>query len=317
MPITRMGRMLLPLSAAAVVASFGIGVSPAAAAQGPTTTLHINEILHNPEGGDTPNEYLEIKGTANATVPNCTYVVFIESSGTTQGDVQEIFTLSNLTLGSDGFLVFLQSLNPYQANTYNPATNPDVSAAATIVVGTTNFTGIAGYSSDNPGGIENEAYTALMIRSQNPDTTCAAPSLTLDVDPTNNATFTLPATWTVLDGIAALEPGPTGVPYGATAICNDGEWVGRPTTDPSGMDQDAWVCSPFDNGDTAPFTLGAITAPVSYAGLDLNHVGSANWPLPPPDVPEAPWALLLPGSALVGVGGFLLLRRRSAARALV
>lgn len=290
----------------AVACALGIALtatSPAHSVQGPTNTLHINEVLHNPEGTDTPFEYLEIKGSPNATIPSCTYVVFIESNSTSNGDVQEIFDLSNRVLGSNGFLIFLQAGNSY----------PAVPATTTIVGTTTGFGGIAGYSSDNPTGIENEAYTVLLVRSVDGGGACVAPTLTTDIDTNNDGVAEFPATWTVLDGVAALEPGLVGAAY-ATAKCDDGEWVGRPTGDPSGMDQDAWVCAPFDNGDTFPFTLGATTAPAAYAGLDLNHVGSANWPAPDPVIPEAGLPVALSLSALAA-GAFAVHRSRRTATA--
>ncbi len=74
----------------------------------------INELFVNPPGNDAPNEYIEIRGNANEVLPAGTYLLGIEGDfGANAGDVQDIFDLSGLTLGTNGFLVLLQKGNPY------------------------------------------------------------------------------------------------------------------------------------------------------------------------------------------------------------
>ena len=61
----------------------------------------INELLVNPPGNDAPNEYIEIRGNANEVLAASTYLLGIEGDfGANAGDVQDIFDLSGLTLGS-------------------------------------------------------------------------------------------------------------------------------------------------------------------------------------------------------------------------
>ena len=59
---------------------------PLACAAGPW----ISEILFNPPGSvDAPNEYLEIRGTPNSTVPAGTYLISVE--GNTNGNPRRSF----------------------------------------------------------------------------------------------------------------------------------------------------------------------------------------------------------------------------------
>jgi hypothetical protein len=292
------------VSLAAVGTGLLLAASPVAA--GPADTLHINEIMHNPEGADSPNEYVEFRGAPNSTIPANTYLVFVESdpgSGlTAAGDVQNIFNVSGLTIGSNGFLVLLQGGgSPY---------NAQVPANATKVVGSgTGWTGVAGWSADSSAtDIENEAYTAFLV------TTATAPTLTLDIDTNNDGTAeSLPAAWTILDAVSADANATIGAPelLYATAKFADAEWVGRPTGDPSGLDQADWVGSSFANGTTnVNPPLNELTNPSTYAGQVLNHVGSPNFPAPPPEIPEAPMVAMLAVTGAAIIGGATLLQRR-------
>lgn len=283
-----------------------VGLSPSVAAAGPTQTLHINEIQANPETPDATGEYVELKGTAGAVVAANTYLVFVESdvgtaAGTSQGDVQQVFNLSGLTLGSNGFLVLLQGASQFSGV---------VKPGATVVTGAgTGFNGVAGFQSDaTTGEIENESWTAFLITSTTP------PTLTTDIDPPNNGTATLPAEWTVLDAVSALDP--LADPGYAEAKFFDGEWVGRPTGDPSGLDKASWVGAGFANNETAyPFHISAAD-PAAYEGATLDHIGGPNFPAagPPPVIPEVPMPALLPlAAAGIALGATAVSRRRRTA----
>jgi hypothetical protein len=286
-------------SLAAVGAGLLLATSPVAA--GSADVLHINEILHNPEGSDAPNEYVELRGAAGSTIPANTYLVFVEGDSSSAGDVQNVFNLSGLTIGANGFLVLLQGSSPY---------NAQVPANATKVVGSgTGWTGVAGWQADSSAtDIENEAYTAFLV------TTATAPSLTLDIDTNNDGTAeSIPASWTVLDAVSAAANAPIGATERlyATAKFADAEWVGRPTGDPSGLAQADWVGSSFANGTTGVNPpLNETVEPASYAGKVLNHVGSPNFPEPPAEIPEAPFVAMMAVSAAAVFGGLTLVQRR-------
>jgi hypothetical protein len=282
---------------------FGLVAAPTQAGTGSTDVLHINEILHNPEGADTPNEYVELKGRPNATIPANTFLVFVEGSSTTNGDVQTIFNVSNLTLGSNGFLALLQGSSTYT----------DVNGAATVVQGTgTGFAGVAGFQSDGTlTDIENEAWTAFLV------TTSLAPSLTLDVDANNDGNAEIPASWTVLDAVAVDDDTTfgNGEQLYSIAKFSDGEWVGRPTGDPSGLDQGAWVGGGFANGTTGPnWPLNEVVQPSSYLNDLLDHRGGPNFPGPDPVIPEASSPIVLSALAALGMAGLVIARRRPTRR---
>jgi hypothetical protein len=262
-------------------------------------SLHINEIHHNPEGTDGPNEYVELRGMPGATIPANTYLVFIEgdTGSPNPGDVNSVFDLAGLTLGSNGFLVLLQRLSPY---TPNPA--------AAVVTGTgTGFGGAAGWQADSGAtDIENESFTAMLV------TAPTAPLPITDIDANNDGTpdGTAYQSWTILDAVASLDP-LTDVGYAAAKFF-DAEWLGRPTGDPSGLAQDDWVGSAFANGTPLPpaATLSESTAPASYSGFGLDHLGGPNWPAPEPVIPEAPVAIVLPLGGAAVLGGYVVLRQR-------
>src|SRR4051812_18312674 len=81
--------------------------TPALAAQ----YLYLNEILYNPPPtNDTRWEYIELRGTPNATIASGTFLVGIEGDATVSppeipGIVQDIFPLGGKTIGANGFLV--------------------------------------------------------------------------------------------------------------------------------------------------------------------------------------------------------------------
>lgn len=289
-------RSLATIGGGVVLASVALA-APAVAA--PSTDLHINEILHNPEGTDAPNEYVEIKGTPGATIPAGTYLLFIEGdTGTANpGDVNSLFNLGGLTLGSNGFLLIAQKNNVYPIN-----------PAATVVTGTgsAGFAGAAGWSADSSAtDIENETFTAMLVSAP------SAPALTTDIDANDDGTAdgAVYPTWTVLDSVGSLESNSSGIDRVYSPVVfswvdtglstNGAEWVGRPTGDPSGMTQGDWVGADFLGTQPDIVWELEVASPNSYTGFQLNHIGGPNWPTE--EVPELPMAALLGASAIAAV----------------
>ena len=134
----------------------------------------INEVLFDPPGTDAPNEYIEFRGPASATIPAGTYLVAIEGdSAENPGDVQTIINLSGLSFGSNGFLVLLQN-----GNTYTTA------AGTTVLTSTTaGFGGLPGaiFSADAAAtDLEDSSVSFLLIQAG------TAPTLTDDIDTDDN-----------------------------------------------------------------------------------------------------------------------------------
>lgn len=85
--------------------------------------MYISEVSFAPDD-DFNQEFIEIRGTASSTIPDDTYLLFVEGDGNTDfGNTKMHFDLSGLTFGSNGYLVIVQEGHPYTPN-----------ASATVVV---------------------------------------------------------------------------------------------------------------------------------------------------------------------------------------
>lgn len=75
------------------------------------TGIYINKLIPSPSGSDLTNEYLEIRGTANAIVPSDLYFITIEGDGnsSSRGKVSEAVLLGDgtRTFGANGMLVLI------------------------------------------------------------------------------------------------------------------------------------------------------------------------------------------------------------------
>ncbi len=69
----------------------------------------INELKVNAPGNDDPYEFIEIRGTPNATLNNI-YVCIIEGDSSNPGVLDRVFRINNKTLGSSGIMLFATSL---------------------------------------------------------------------------------------------------------------------------------------------------------------------------------------------------------------
>src|SRR5438128_721445 len=80
--------------------------------------LFINEILFNPPGTDSPDEYIELRGTPNLVLPLGTYFVSVEGdTNRNPGTIKNVFDLSGRVVGGNGFLVLLQKNSLFVAQT--------------------------------------------------------------------------------------------------------------------------------------------------------------------------------------------------------
>jgi hypothetical protein len=254
----------------------------------------ISEILFNPpDGVDAPNEYIEIRGTPNSTIPFGTYLISIEgNTNGNAGTIQNVFELSGRTIGGNGYLVLLQNSNSYTAHPH-----------ASVVVntngpgwghGSSSTVGHRGRSSSHTD-VENASVTLLLIQSS------LVPENELDLDADNDGILEHPifSTWTVLDGVGVLDndglgdvaygpinfrrnsastvsPGSTVVSVGFTS-----GYVGR-LNNSVGWAAADWVASGNLAGTAPSFMLGPIasTAPSTQAGKALNHIGAPNFGAP-------------------------------------
>ncbi len=255
-------------------------------------SIYINEILFDPPSIDSPNEYIELRGTPNTTIPTGTYLVGIEGdSESNPGDIQNIFNLSGKSFGSNGFLVLLQKGNSYSVNpNANVLTNS----------GTGNGWGNGTASSIGHSGdtgttteIENGSASFLLIQSG------FAPSLSDDIDSNDDATpdGSVYSGWTVLDSVAVLDgssatdraygsivfrKGTNGTAQSGATIVNTSSftagYVGR-IGNTTGSASTDWVASSV-SGSGSSFALGTgtNTSSASLVNRSLIHIGSTNFP---------------------------------------
>jgi Domain of unknown function (DUF4347)/Bacterial pre-peptidase C-terminal domain len=259
----------------------------------PTTTF-INEILFNSPGTDSPNEYIELRGTPSTTLPSGTYLVAIDGDSGVAGMIDNIFNLSGQTFGSNGFLVLLQKGNTYSVNP---------SASVLTNTGSGSGWGNGATSSINHRGadLENGSNSFLLIQ------TATAPNIGDDIDSNDDGTpdGAVYSGWTVLDSVAILDGGITDTAYGSIVFRNSASggliqtgavvvnnsfsfgqtanYVGR-SGNTTGSTISDWVASVIV-GSAPNWALGAgsNTSPSSLAGRALNHIGAANFsPNTPP-----------------------------------
>ncbi len=231
--------------------------------------LFINEVLFNPPGIDQPNEYIELRGPANAVVAAGTYFVNIEGDSTAPGDVNEFIDLSGMTFGSNGFLVLTNVANTF-------AIDP---AASEVNAG--------------DGDQENTSATFFLVQ------TGVAPSNDDDIDSDDNGVpdGTVFDGWTILDSVSVLDDddateyaysnivfaedttnqtilSPAGAVIVDTGV-NAANWVGR-LGNSTGSTAADWGAGGIEGVAPNFSLLLGQTVPQSLGGAALDHIGSEN-----------------------------------------
>ncbi|MEM6338075.1 MAG: hypothetical protein AAF752_15995, partial [Bacteroidota bacterium] len=256
----------------AIVAGFLLATliwAPAAYAQ-----LQLSEVLVNVPGTDSPNEFIEIQGVANSTIPAGTYYVNIDGDNVRSGEISSVYNLGGLTIGANGYLVLVSAGHPY---TIEPTAN------------TVEIIGTQGNFSEE----EAPSGTYALI------TTSQSIAIDDDIDGDDDGTIdgTLGLSFTFLDAVAILDN--DGDCAYASVIFSRGTDLGCA---PSGADVEfmpveidyvgrlpggASKLAGWAGGDvegTPPnltlSTTAANVSPSSLAGDPLNHLGSSNTPLP-------------------------------------
>lgn len=253
---------------------------------------YINEVHFDPLFGDNnKDQYFELRSDrTQGSLPQGTYLVVIEgSSGSSLGEIQSIFDLSNQSFGSNGYLVVAQGGNPY-------AINPNARA----LVGTTGFRGLPGdiYTTNttlnNGFDFFSWSNTYLLIQTNTP------PVLNEDIDAGNDG---VPDgsynSWTIMDGVSASHfiDGDSSWGYAPIHFREDmkgGSKVAKTIVEAEQMSYHArigdsegylasdWVAGNTVSGDGMPEyrlqhgTFGT-PRPIVLAGRALNHVGSSNF----------------------------------------
>lgn len=173
--------------------------------------IYINEIFFDPPGqGDLVFEYIELRGTPNASLADH-YLVFLEneqSAVANPGAIEAYFDLGKLALpelGENGFLTLRQTANVYS----------NLDSQSNNIQNNTEAFGWGVNSSevgwqDEPGGtfdgiIENSGFTAMLIKNNGGP--ASAPSIAetlIDLDVDDDKVLdsgTILDDWTVYDSI--------------------------------------------------------------------------------------------------------------------
>jgi hypothetical protein len=275
---------------------WGAAVAALLAAGPARAALWLNEILFNPAGGDTPFEYVELRGTPNLRLPKHTCVVGVEGdAGGNPGTVQNVFDLSGERIGGNGFLLLLQKDSPFTGN-----------PAATILINTDDGPGWGSGSSSSVGhrgengrtDLENPSVTFFLIQApKRPDV-----GEDLDVDDDGVLDGEVFAAWTVLDSVGVLDADGAGdFAYGAVNFRRatpPGNGASAPSLiipvdftagylgragNSIGSGLADWVASDHPAGEPPDWTVGEprTTFPPAYAPLPLDHLGAPNFGAPP------------------------------------
>jgi hypothetical protein len=252
--------------------------------------VHVEPLL----GNHDTDQYIELRGTPNTSLPSGSYFVTLEGSGAAPGGMGYIHSaidVSGLTFGSNGFLVIAQLGNSYS-----------IDASATLVASTaTGFSGLpnnrwsdASTSSDRlaPDFVSG---TFLLFE------TAVAPAPGSDADTDDDGILDGVATnWSVVDAVGLLNTTSTPsrsygkitfseepnylAPSGSRLIDTDGGgYVGRLGDSSFWSDKD-WISGTAVNAQTPNaleyrFTFGALgdPRPIVYSGRLLNHLGTHNF----------------------------------------
>ena len=256
----------------------------------------INEILFNPPGPDTPNEYVELRGTPNQPLPNNSFLVNVEGdAGGNPGTIHNLFNLSNVAFGNNGLLVLLQKDSPYSAST---------NAHLLINTDKGDGWGSGGSSSVNHEGengqteLENASTTFFLIRAD------IAPDVGVDIDADDDGVPDGPdyASWHVLDSVGVLDGDGAGdFAYGAinfrrSSSPGDGakalgtivgvsftpDYIAR-AGNTTGSTASDWVASGNLGGMAPQWILGAgnDTVPAAFSGKVRDDPGAPNFGAPP------------------------------------
>ena len=247
----------------------------------------ISEVLLNPPGSDAPNQYIELRGTPNFVMPNGTYFVAVEGDmNGNPGTIQDVFDLSGLALGGNGFLVLLENSNSYAFN-LNAAVivNTNGTGFGSGVASTTRHRGEGGQTD-----VEHASVTFFLLESTN------FPSIGSDIDANDDGIpdGALYQSWTIFDSVALLDnDGQGDIGYGqinfrrnsATLVTAGtivpvnftAAYVAR-TGNTTDWAASSWVASGTLTGSAPNWVLGASdTEPAAYGGRPLNHIGGPNF----------------------------------------
>ena len=272
--------------------------------------LYINEIMVQPPNSSSSpkqdnEELIEIRGVANSTIADNTYLIQVEGDETDPGDIESssnnaggIIDLSGKTIGSNGILVILTTGHPYTIN-----------SESTQLLDVTD------------GNLEDPTHTFFLINTNGNSveddngTSRSAPHTNHDLDENNDGIIDTKFTsaWTFMDGISIIDnddsneygyaevifsknPSNSTIYKSSTATLVDTSnqqfryfaRIGNSTGYKAGEVADAdWVGGTINSGDNPNLSSsdywsfgssssGIRALPEAWEGYELNHLGAPN-----------------------------------------
>lgn len=261
-----------------------------------TNNVFLSEIHFGPTlGNPIEDQYLEIRSDAGQTIADNIYVLGVESDGDDPSDqpgkINAIFDLSGATVGSNGFITFLQEGAGFA-----------VDAASTLYQGTTN-----GFK-DMPGG-RYQGFTGQFESITGSETFLivdtsagSAPVLSSDIDANDDGQIDAGNNWTIIDSVTSLKDGnssfsgdlaygeivfrgennTSSVPGNKTLVDTDEQGYVARVFQSTGSAATDWVAGATKElGSTGVFALSdgdnGLPTPAYFAGKQLTHLGADNF----------------------------------------
>jgi hypothetical protein len=193
----------------------------------------LNEVEADPNGPNTLGcQYIELRGTPGAAIPNGTFYLSIDSENAANGMVDESVNLGGKTFGSNGTIAIIQD------ETINGGGCPGRTfPAGTTVVKSPTFGGVAGQS----------AESFLLVTSQ----AATPPAPGDDIDTNDDGVIETARQITVLDGITYLTDGQGQRAYAPVVF----SFILQPT-----------AADTADASTRFPNNSSALSAPAWYSG---------------------------------------------------
>ncbi|HKQ38603.1 MAG TPA: hypothetical protein VJ063_11035 [Verrucomicrobiae bacterium] len=265
----------------------------AALAQAPVV---ISEVLFNPPGTDTPNEYIELRSLPGYVLPEGTFFVAVDgdlSADSNPGSIENVFDLSGRKFSTNGFMILLQKGNIY---TVNPSATVFANTGSGAGWGSGSSSSIGHRGASGKTELDNASVTFFLIQTR------FTPEPRDDIDANNDG---VPdgsyLNWTVLDSVGVLDAsGPGDFAYGAinyrrntppgnqagalglvVSIGFTPTYVGR-AANTTGSAAADWVAADNLTGTAPNWTLpdATKTEPSTFATRALNHIGFRNFGAP-------------------------------------
>ena len=259
-------------------------------------SMYISEIQDDPLFGNSDtDQYVELRGAPNSSIPNGTYFAVLESWGAVPGGtgyLHSLIDVSNLTFGANGFLTVTQAGSPYQVD----------SLSTRLSSTTTAFSGLPNGRWSDASSISDRfshvsgSQSFLLIGA------ASKPVPGSDYDANDDGALDSGAeSWTIYDSVAMMGFTPTpGWSYGritfshlttnhnypagtAYTVQENIGYVAR-LGNSTGYSTDDWVCGTtiedtLNANSKYRFTYGTFgdPRPLVYSGRATNNVGTYNF----------------------------------------